>query len=160
MIAVATQPDHLQLESRADGRLRLTQGDRSAVVTVRQCFPWSQPTRYLSLRDDDEDELALISDTRALGPDSRAALERALAAAGFVLEITAVSAIEEEVEVFSWTVSTRQGARRFQTRLDDWPVALPNGAQLIRDVSGDLYLLRDVLSLDEKSRALLWSFVD
>jgi hypothetical protein len=34
-----------------------------------------------------------------------------------------------------WRVHTDQGARRFQTRLDDWPRKLPDGGLLIRDVT-------------------------
>lgn len=43
--------------------------------------------------------------------------------------------MEEEVEAFAWTVATRQGPRRFQTRLDDWPSELPGGGLLIRDLA-------------------------
>jgi len=159
MIAL-TGVEVLRLHGREDGRLQAWLGARTAIVRVTQCFPWSDPQRYLSLRDDDDVEFALVSDLHLLDTSSRRALERALAEAGFILEITAVSAIDEEVEVFSWQVSTTQGHRRFQTRLDDWPAELPDGGRLIRDVSGDLYLLRSPGSMDRKSRELLWSFVD
>ena len=60
-------------------------------------------------------------------PESRRALEHALAEAGFVLEVMRVLAIEEEVEIRQWTVETKHGPRSFQTHLDDWPRALPDG---------------------------------
>jgi hypothetical protein len=59
-----------------------------------------------------------------------------------------------------WRVETRQGARLFQTRLDDWPRTLPHGGLLIRDVTGDLYHLGRPADLDRGSRDLLWAFVD
>ena len=127
---------------------------------VRRCFPWSEPGRYLSLRDGDEEEFALIRDPAELDAASREALETALALAGFVFEITRVLEIEEEVEIRRWRVETRQGARSFQTRLDDWPRTLPHGGLLIRDVTGDLYHLGRPAALDRHSRALLWAFVD
>jgi hypothetical protein len=37
---------------------------------------------------------------------------------------------------------------------------LPSGGLLIRDVAGDLYRLPEPETLDKKSRALLWAFVD
>jgi len=129
-------------------------------VWVRRCFPWSEPGRYLSLRDGDEEEFALIRDPAELDAASREALETALALAGFVFEITRVLEIEEEVEIRRWRVETRQGARSFQTRLDDWPRTLPHGGLLIRDVTGDLYHLGRPAALDRHSRALLWAFVD
>ncbi len=150
----------LSLEQRPDGRLWAIRGDEERAVWVRRCFPWSEPGRYLSLRDGDEEEFALVRDPAELDAASRAALETALALAGFVFEITRVLEIEEEVEIRRWRVETRQGARVFQTRLDDWPRTLPHGGLLIRDVTGDLYHLGRPAALDRPSRALLWAFVD
>ncbi len=150
----------LSLEQRSDGRLWAIQGDQERAVWVRRCFPWSEPGHYLSLRDNDENEFALVRDPAELDAVSREALETALALAGFVFEITRVLEIEEEVEIRRWRVETRQGARVFQTRLDDWPRSLPHGGLLIRDVTGDLYHLGRPAALDRHSRALLWSFVD
>jgi len=150
----------LSLEQRADGRLWAVRGDEERAVWVRRCFPWSEPGHFLSLRDSDEEEFALVRDPAELDAASRDALETALALAGFVFEITRVLEIEEEVEIRRWRVETRQGARSFQTRLDDWPRTLPHGGLLIRDVTGDLYHLGRPAALDRTSRALLWAFVD
>jgi Domain of unknown function (DUF1854) len=154
------EPRHLTLERRADGRLWATRDGEARPVWVRRLFPWSEPARYVSLRDEEENEVALVADPEALDVASREALKWALANAGFVFDITRVLEIEEEVEIRHWRVETRQGERRFQTRLDDWPRGLPGGGLLIRDVAGDLYRLADAGSLDKKSRALLWAFVD
>jgi hypothetical protein len=70
---------------------------------------------------------------------------------GFVFEIPWVLEIEEEVEIRHWRVMTRQGERRFQTRLDAWPRDLPGGGLLIRDLAGDLYRLAYAGGLDKKS---------
>ncbi len=91
---------------------------------------------------------------------ARRALEEALAEAGFVLEVTRVLDVEEEVEIRQWTVETKHGRRSFQTHLDDWPRVLPLGGLLIRDVAGDLYRLPPPQTLDARSRELLWAFVD
>ena len=149
----------LKLRSAPDGRLIAHTARGPVPVRVRQCFPWSEPQRHLSLRDSEDRDVALVDDPASLGAASREALERALAEAGFVLEVTRVVSIEEEVEIRQWEVETRHGPRSFQTHLDDWPRALPNGGLLIRDVAGDLYRLM-VTELDKKSRELLWAFVD
>src|SRR5437867_4301408 len=126
----------LTLERRADGRLWAVRGDAQRAVWVRRCFPWSEPGRFVSLRDDGEQEFALVRDPAELDPASRRVLEEALVAAGFVFEITRVTAIEEEVEIRHWRVGTRQGARSFPTRLDAWARPPPPGGPLIRDVAG------------------------
>src|SRR5437899_1828421 len=150
----------LRLEWRADGSLWALQGGEERAVSVRRCFPWSEPSRHLSLRDADEEEFALVRDPAELDARSRAALEMALAVVGFVFEVTRVLEIDEEVEIRRWRVETRQGPRTFQTRLDDWPRILPHGGLLIRDLAGDLYHLGRPESLDRKSQELLWPFVD
>ena len=150
----------LRLAYRSDGQLWATRGQEECVVRVRRAFPWSEPARFISLRDAGDREFALVPEPAALDPISRRALDAALAAAGFVFAVTAVREIEEEVEIRTWRVVTRQGARTFQTRLDDWPRPLPGGGLLIRDVAGDLYRLDDLAALDQRSRELLWAFVD
>src|SRR6266513_781905 len=150
----------LSLEWRSDGSLWATKGDEQRPVSVRRCFPWSEPTQNLSLRDADEEEFALVRDPAELDARSRAALEMALTVAGFVFAVTRVLEIVEEVEIRHWRVETRQGPRTFQTRLDDWPRTLPHGGLLIRDLAGDLYHLGRPEALDRQSRELLWAFVD
>jgi hypothetical protein len=150
----------LVLQRAADGRMMVWRAGQLTAVRVRQCFPWSQPLRYFSLRDDDENEIALVSDLATLDPLSRDVLEDALAEAGFVMQVTSVLAIDEEVEIRHWHVVARQGERFFQTHLDEWPRVLPDGSRLIRDVSGDLYQLADPAQMDKRSRELLWAFID
>lgn len=155
-----TRESGLVLESAGDGRLVVVLETKPIPVRVRQCFPWSEPGRHLSLRNDDDEEVALIEDPALLDAGSRRVLETALAEAGFVIEVVRVVSIDEEIEIRQWTVETRDGRRFFQTHLDDWPRVLPAGALLIRDVGGDLYRLPDPGQLDKRSRELLWAFVD
>ncbi len=150
----------LTLERRADGQLWAARDGAERAVSVRRCFPWSEPGRLVSLRDHEDEEFALVTDPAALDRHSRRALEEALVAAGFVLVVTRVLEIEEEVEIRRWRVETRQGPRTFVTRLDDWPRALPGGGLLIRDVAGDLCHLSDPARMDRESRDLVWAFVD
>jgi hypothetical protein len=161
MLALAIQPTRtLTLEWRGDGSLWAVQGEAERAVSVRRCFPWTEPARHLSLRDAGDEEFAFVRDPADLDARSRAALEMALAVAGFVFEVTRVLEIDEEVEIRRWRVETRQGPRTFQTRLDEWPRSLPHGGLLIRDLAGDLYHLSRLEALDRQSRDLLWAFVD
>lgn len=150
----------LRLERRADGQLWAEIEGRREAVRVHRCFPWSEPGCYLSLRDTANEEFAFVASLDELDEGSRAALEQALVEAGFVLEVTRIADVDEEVEIRSWSVETRQGARSFQTRLDDWPTEVPGGGIVIRDVAGDLYHVRDPEAMDEGSRRWLWAFVD
>ena len=156
----ASAQDALEIRLAGEGHHVAVVGGPPLTVRLRQCFPWSEPCRHLSLRDGEDREVALVEDPAALPAASRDALDRALAEAGFVLEVTHVRSIDEEVEIRHWTVDTAQGRRSFQTHLDEWPRALPGGGLLIRDVAGDLYRLAAPAAMDRRSRELLWVFVD
>ena len=156
----AIHSSHPTLTTGSDGRLRVEHQGQVTSVVVRRCFPWSEPGKFISLRDDENAEILLVEDPSSLDEQSRQVLEQALAAAGFVLEVTRVVAVEEEIEIRHWKVETRQGERTFQTRLDDWPRVLPGGGVLIRDVAGDLYHVPAPDTMDRKSRELMYSFVD
>ena len=149
----------LSLERRKDGQLWARADGRERPVRVHRCFPWTEPHRFLSLRDLENREVAMIARLEDLSTGSRTALAESLAEAGFVLRITRISEVHEEVEIRSWKVETEQGFRSFQTRLDEWPWEVPGGGIVIRDVAGDLYHVPDPDTLDEKSREWLWAFV-
>jgi len=150
----------LRVERGRDGQLWAERDGELRAVWVRRCFPWSEPTRYVSLLDHDRNEFALVPDVGALEPGSREALEDALAEAGFVLQVERIRSVDEEVEIRVWEVDTRQGPRTFQTRLDDWPREVPGGGYVIRDVAGDLYHVAAPQKLDDRSRRLLWAYVE
>lgn len=158
--AIRLEEETLTLCNAGDGRLVALVHGALVPVRLRQCFPWTEPARHLSLRDAEDEEVAFVGDPAELSPASRDALERALAEASFVLDVRRVVSVEEEVEIRQWRVETVQGPRAFQTHLDDWPRTLPGGALLIRDVAGDLYRIADAAALDAHSRKLLWAFVD
>ena len=152
--------ERLKLERRADGQLWADLDGEERAVRVHRCFPWSEPGRFLSLRDTDNEEFALVESVDELCAGSRRVLEEALVEAGFVLEVTGVIDVIEEVEIRIWKVETRQGVRTFQTPLDDWPSQIPGGAIVIKDVAGDLYHIADPEAMDDRSRKWLWAFVD
>lgn len=158
--AVKPEPHLPALKRRNDGQLCLAINGETTPVGIARCFPWSARSRYISLRDDERNELWLIEDPASLDPPTRRVLEDALVEADFVLEIQAIEEVDEEIEIRCWDVQTLQGPRRFQTRRDEWPRTMPGGSVLVRDVAGDLYLIRDPDALDRKSRERLSVFID
>ena len=150
----------LLVERGADGQLCVVKDGARTFVRVCRCFPWSEPGRFISLRDEKENEVALIEQTGELDPASRSAVELALAEAGFVMQIERIESAEEVYEIRAWKVQTRQGPRTFQTALDEWPREIASGGFLIKDVAGDLFLIADPEQLDANSQRILWALVD
>jgi len=150
----------LRLERASDGRLLAHRDGKSTAVRVVRCFPWTDPTRYASLRDEKDNEVALVKEARDLDPESRRVFEGALAEAGFVLEVIRIHSMEDLYEVRQWSVETKQGERLFQTKLDEWPRELASGGFVIRDVCGDLYFIAEPERMDAKSRRILWALAE
>lgn len=150
----------IRLERSSDGRLWADKNGKRTAVKVSRCFPWSEPTRFLSLRDEKDAEVALIAELSELDPKSREVLEMGLAEVGFVLEIERIESCDEVYEIRNWKVVTKQGPRTFQTALDTWPREVPKGGFLIKDVSGDLYFVPNPEDMDDKSQSIMWSMVD
>jgi hypothetical protein len=149
----------VRLSLDAAHRLWLTLAAKTVQVKPVRCFPWSSPLELVSLRDEQDEEHLLVADLSELDAESARALERALLGVGFVLEVQSIDSIEEDYEVRVWHTQTRQGKRTFQTKLDEWPWASPDGGHLVRDLSGDLFRLPPVETLDAKTRERLWAYV-
>ena len=158
---------HHSYSISGDGLLR--RGDE--IVTISRCFPWSEPLRWLSIRDKDEKELDLIEDASLLDPTSTLSILQAVGEAGFVLKIKRIRNVEEQFELRCWTVelAEREAAaaltstatvRRFQTKLNAWPRELPGGGVLIQAVVNDFYLVENMEQLDSDSQKLLNTFLD
>jgi Domain of unknown function (DUF1854) len=147
-----------QLNSNEAGQLLLRSQTGSIPVRPVACFPWSEPNNYISLRNKAGMEVGFIDSTTELDDSSRTALETTLRQTRFVFEVTAIEKVEDEFELRTWSVTTHQGPRSFQTKLDDWPRTLENGGIIIRDLSGDLYHIEDPTVLDSASQKLIWAF--
>jgi hypothetical protein len=159
-VEASSPSQKLLVERGTDGQLSVLKDGAHTPVRVCRCFPWSEPGRFISLRDEKENEVAVIEQLSELEPASRTAVELALAEAGFVLQIERIESAEEIFEIRAWKVQTRQGPRTFQTALDEWPREIAGGGFLIKDVAGDLFLIADPETLDAKSQKILWALVD
>jgi len=152
--------DRIDLQFRDDGHLLLQQGEQQVMVTAKSCFPWSQPGQHISLRNDSHEELAYVAKLEDLSEASRKALEQALLAGEFTFEIQKIHSLRSQFDLRIWEVETEQGPRKFQIKLDDWPYRFADGSILVKDLSGDLYSIKNPDALDAESRKRLWAFRD
>lgn len=150
----------VRLQQGTNGRLLLLLEDGPVPVRPRRCFPWASPNEWISLRDDDGHEQALVHLPETLEPASRDLLLRELRDSAHTFQITRILECRKEIELRCWRVDTEQGPRAFQTELDEWPQRLPRGGILIRDLAGDLYTIADPDKLDPDSRQRLWALLD
>lgn len=150
----------IKIERRNDSRLWTVHNGKDVAIRVETCFPWSHPKKYISLRDDERNEIALIEDLDEMDSESADLVREALRETAFVMQIETVLSIQEEFEVRTWDVETKQGRRKFQTKRDAWPQTLPDGGLLIRDIAGDLFFIASPHNMDPASRKFLAPFID
>ena len=142
-----------------DGRLALQTENGPQAVQISRCFPWTAPRQFLSLRNDDGDELLLVKTLSDLDPDSRELLETEIIRGAGTFQIESIQSLKKEIELRCWEVTTRQGPRSFQTELDEWPRELPDGTFLVEDLFGDLYVIPVLDQLDATSRKCFWPLI-
>jgi hypothetical protein len=149
-----------QLDCNEAGQLLLRNHREFIPVRPVACFPWSEPNNYISLRNELGIEVGFVRSAAELDYPSRTALELTLRQTRFVFQVISIKKVEDEFELRTWSVETRQGPRSFQTKLDEWPRILESGTVIIRDLSGDFYQIIDPKSLDPASQKLIWTFAE
>ena len=127
---------------------------RSAVEPIR-AFPFSEPSRGISLCDEDGRELIWIEDLDELPKVTRAALLQAIAAREFMPTIERIVRAPLEAMPADWEVVTDRGQTRFTLNSEDDIRRLGRYRALIIDAQGIRYMIPDTRTLDGKSRRAL-----
>ncbi len=133
-------------------------------VALRACFPVSDSTEFLSVRDATDEaipELGILEDWRTLPPESRDAVAAELGLHYFVPEIARVFAIKEELGFLYWTVETDKGHKEFVMRnsVIHYAREVAPGHWLLIDVNEARYEIPDVAALDGHSQKLVQQFL-
>jgi hypothetical protein len=139
-------------------RLRLTVGNERSYPTVKPAWasPLTYPERFLSLQDGKGDEIVLIDDPKRLPKESLEAVNLELSRRYLTATIEEVEDARSEFGVTYWHVKTNRGMRDFVTQsLQENAQWLSPDHLLLIDVDGNRFELKNVESMDERSRAFL-----
>ncbi len=121
-------------------------------VKVARCFPWSLRDEYVSIRDEDGKEIALLRSLDEADPASRRLIDQELREKVFVPKIRRIIRYRAEFDVVYITAETDRGEVTFQIRSrDDVRVLSPNRA-VFSDVDGNVYEVEDLTALDRASQ--------
>jgi hypothetical protein len=118
-------------------------------------FPIQAKDRLISLLDENDNEIAILTTVHGLDPQSREALESELSKRYFVPVIQAIHHIEGRFGITRWFVTTDKGERVFDVRERSDVRYYPGRRVVIRDADGNLYEIPDYAQLDPYSRMLL-----
>ncbi|RYG37354.1 DUF1854 domain-containing protein [bacterium] len=139
-------------------RLRLTVDDNESYPTVKPVWaaPLSRPDHFLSLVNGKGDEIVNLPDVSVLDDASRASVREELSRRYLSSRVLEILEARSEFGATYWTVETERGQREFVTQnLQENAQWLSPGHLMLIDVDGNRFELKDVDSLDAKSRAHL-----
>lgn len=130
-------------------------------VRLVRCFPWLHEDHFISIREPDGTEVALIDSLDSLSDKAtQAMLQAELDTLNYVPEIKKIEIIRNEAELYNWVVNTDAGDRSFYMRRNEIPRPIANDGILIKDISGDRYRINRVEDLDRDSKDWLWAYLD
>ena len=156
--SAADLPEVLSIERNPAGQIVVKLAGRDEPIVdakIARCFPWSLPEAYVSIRDGDGKEVALLETLESLDDASRQIIERELADKVFNPKIKRIIDFKHEFGVTSITAETDRGEVTFQIKSrDDVRVLSPTRA-FFRDVDGNTYELPDRSKLDSTSKRYL-----
>ena len=119
---------------------------------VARCFPWSLQDGYVSVRNKDGKEIALLTTLDGLDAATRQIIEEELRDKIFVPKIRRITRYRAEFDVIYITAETDRGDVTFQIRNRDDVRLLSARRALFRDVDGNVYEVEDVAALDRASQ--------
>ena len=122
-------------------------------VRIRRAFPWSQPTRHVSIRSSEGKELLLIDDLAGLAGSLRRRIEQWLESHSFIPKITRIDEVDVRFGYQQWKVNTDRGHIEFRVQEREDIRFLPDGRFSIRDADGNVYEMPRLDQLDPRSRA-------
>ncbi len=155
--------DNAVFTATTGGFLKLEFGGKTYPrVAVHRCFPFSDPDRYISIREPEGDgrEIGLIDDLAALPEAARRLLEDQMALRYFTPKILRVRDIKEEYGYSYWDVQTDRGDCRFTVRMGGSNVyAIGKNRYLVNDLDGNRFEIPDLYALTPKEIKKLDLFI-
>ena len=124
-------------------------------VKVFRSFPLSDPHRFITFRDQGNQEIGVLEDAGSLDRTSRRVLEAELEKSYVIPRITQINDIHDDSGVPTWDVHTDRGPREFELRTRQDAQSLGRGRILIKDIDGNKYEIPNCYKLDPRSQALL-----
>lgn len=132
--------------------VQLDNGSCFENVEARCLFPTEQPNQYITLLDEEGQEVAIVRDLDALSSESALAVRQALKERYLIPRITKIIHFEGKPGGFYITAQTDRGVCRFKIHNRQHHVKpLSDYRVLIRDSNDNRYEITDYRTLDRKS---------
>ncbi len=152
---------HFQLSRNSFGKLVLTteEGDVHEGVSPVRAFPIQSPDKGISMVLGDGKEVGWIDDIAGLPLQVRELVQDELEGREFMPEILAVKEVSSFATPCTWYVQTDRGDTEFTLKGEEDIRRIGATSLLVADNHGINFLIRDMYSIDKKTRQILDRFL-
>ena len=135
-----------------NGLLYLILDGKETRVTLRRAFPFDTLWEFISVLNEDEDELGIVRDITLFAETEQTILREELERRYYSPKILKILAFKERYGFSHWRVLTAEGEMRF-TLHDTYKslVRVSEKRVLLLDVDGNRFEIPDLTALDKKS---------
>ena len=155
--------DNVQFTKTEGGFLSMkSDGKEYARVKVLRLFPFTDPERYISVRDhnDKDREIGVIEELSAMSKETQDLIHEQLALYYFTPQITKIYSIKDEYGYAYFHVMTDAGECKFAINMGASAVVrLSETRLLITDLDENRFEIRDVTKLTQKEQRRLDLFM-
>ncbi len=148
------KPEDIVFYDAGEGFLGAKMGERDIPrVTVSRALPFSEPEKWLSIRDEEKHELGIIEDLAGFPQEQRTLLREALRLRYFSPEILELLSVRDKMGYLYIDARISGGERVFAVK--DYSRNLRiigNNRLMITDVEGNRYTIENMEAMDAKSR--------
>lgn len=121
-------------------------------VSLIKAFPFSFPTQFISVRDQEQKEIGIIEDLKQFPEEIQILFQEELERRYYLPVIQKIQSIKEEFGYSYWEAVTDHGFKKFTMRRDSNSfINIKGNMILIIDVDGNRYEIEDYTKLDDKS---------
>ncbi len=136
--------------------MTLYTGEKFTHLEPRRLFPTTGMTKYITLLNDDGEEIAIIRDLATLPPEERRIIEGCLNEYYHVPKVERITGSSEKFGVIKFFCETDRGPCTIEVRNVVHQVKLMYGVRvLFRDNDDNRYEIPDINAIDRKSRGFL-----
>lgn len=119
-------------------------------IAVHRCFPFTEPDSFLSIRDQEGNELGILRHIQDVPEQTQQLLRSQMALRYFLPKIQKVNHLKEEYGYSYWDVVTDKGACRFTASSHNAVARLSDTRLIIQDIHGNRYEIEDIYQLTPK----------
>lgn len=151
-----TKNDRIENEENNLVNLILESGEQICRLEPRRLFPVSSADKYITLLDEDGDEVAIIKELSEISAESRLVIIHSLDDYYLVPRIIKIISTGEKYGTLRWTVETDRGIKSFDIRNRNHDIKVfKDGRVRVRDSDDNRYTIENYHELDPHSKARL-----